>query len=342
MSFVKYHKIRRLGTEETEWVLQGEVIVQEKIDWANLSVRAEYGEICIGSRTQNICTKWEVRNWFNWACEYVLKHPWIKKLLTDNPGYRLFGERLHRHTVVYAPQYYNKFRMFDIMTDGTDEDPIFLNPIKTSEIAKEYGIESPHIFWTFTNPTIEQLTEYFTKPQYWDVIEWIVLKNINFINKFWRFQYAKLVSERFKEENKIIFWNANKFDDLELRLALKWTTPWRFLKILNKIEQQQGKNFNEKNIAEILWRVQYDVICEEIPGWVKNEVVNFGKLRKNITNIARVMALWYIEQWENAPIFTYNHQWNESNIPTGTDMIGQDNESTWDNEETSVTVQTLE
>ena len=48
----EYPKIKRLGVEETEGILNNEVIIQEKIDGANLSVWMENVEIYVGSRTR--------------------------------------------------------------------------------------------------------------------------------------------------------------------------------------------------------------------------------------------------------------------------------------------------
>jgi len=311
---IKYHKIRRLWTPETEGILNWECIIQEKIDGANASVRIEDWNICIGSRTQILYINKETRNGFNWLVNYVLNHTGIQDYLTKNPTYRLYGEWLVQHTVRYSPEHYNHFRLYDIMIGGDEENPIFLNPVDVYEIANKYNINHPYIYWVITNPTYEELETYLNKPNLWDKQEGIVIKNQSFINKFWRPQYAKMVNESFKEENKIIFGNTSKLSPLEEGRAIRFTTPARFIKIVHKIEQEQGAKFNEKNIWEILGRCQYDIISEEIPWVVKNDIVNYGLLRKSITNVARVMALQYIEKWSEAPIFIYNKQKDKKTI----------------------------
>ena len=197
------------------------------------------------------------------------------------------------------------------MIGWDDETPEFLDPVKVCEIADKYGIKHPTIYWVVNTPSLEKLETYLNKPNLWDKQEGIVIKNPSFINKFWRPQYAKVVNESFKEDNKIIFGNTSKFNPLEENRAIRFTTPARFLKIVHKIEQDQWSSFSEKNIWEILWRCQYDIISEEIPWVVKNDIVNYGVLRKCITNVARVMALQYIERWPEAPVFIYNQQRDE-------------------------------
>lgn len=305
---IKYPKIRRLWTEETEWILHWECIIQEKIDWANASVWLEEDWLHIWSRTQTLYHHWETYNPFNWLVDYILNHEWINKYLKENPTHRLYWEWLVQHTVRYSPEHYNNFRLYDILIWWDEEQPGFINPMDVVNIAEKYNIKHPTIYWTFKDPTIELLQSYMDKPNLWDKQEWIVIKNVWFINKFGRPQYAKIVNEWFREENRIIFGNANKYCTLEEQWAIKFCTPGRFMKILHKIEQDKQCSFSEKNIWEILWRCQYDVISEEIPWVVKNETVNYWILRKHIANIARTMALQYIEQWSEAHIFIFNKQ----------------------------------
>ena len=304
---IKYPKIRRIGTEETEGILAGVCIVQEKIDGANASVRLEDGQLCIGSRTQILRDATGIKNPFGWLVDYVLNHEGIKTYLEKNPTHRLFWEWLSQHTVRYSPEHYSKFWLYDILIAGDEESPMFIDPVDVNKIAFDYKIETPTIYAVMDRPTIDQLREYMNKPNLWDKQEGIVIKNTSFINKFGRPQYAKMVNESFKEENKIIFGNSSKHDELEERWALKYTTPWRFIKLVHKIEQDKQEKFWTKHISEMMGRIQYDIITEEIASIVKNETINFWLLRRCITTIARTMCLQYIEQWDKAPIFTFNH-----------------------------------
>src|SRR6266480_2784444 len=77
--FIKtYTHIERMGHEDLEGILDGHVIVQDKMDGANLSVAVVSKRIVIGSRNQAIYIS-EIDNpheatGFNGAIEYILNH----------------------------------------------------------------------------------------------------------------------------------------------------------------------------------------------------------------------------------------------------------------------------
>ena len=89
-----YPKINRLGNEATEWILNYPILVQSKLDWANLSVRVEQWDLKIWSRTQTIYEYWKNTKWFRWAQNYITKHIGINRLLSNFPSYRLYWEWL--------------------------------------------------------------------------------------------------------------------------------------------------------------------------------------------------------------------------------------------------------
>lgn len=311
MKHIKYPKIYRIGKDETDWLLNEDVIVQEKIDWANLSIRMDDGEIYVWSRTQIV---WHPKAdvWFNWAVEYVKSHEGIRKLLTDNPTRRLFGERLVKHTIEYPPQYYNKFRMFDIMTnyDEEQEYPEFLNPQEVYEIAEKHWIESPKIYHT-GKTTEKDIESYAKETVLWDKTEWVVIKSCGWINRFGRHCYGKFVTDQFIEQNSIAFGSTNKYMEKEHNISMKFCTPARFKKIVHKIEQDKWEDFSKKNIAEIIGRMNYDILTEEV-NEICQWVVDFGKLRKKITERTRIMALQYVE-WSLVHVFNLNKEDEESN-----------------------------
>lgn len=310
MTHIKYPKIRRFGTEETDWIMQWEITVQEKIDWANLSVRLEDWEMFVWSRTKIVWDK-EKKEWFNGAVEYINNHKWIRKLLEDNPTYRLYGERLVQHTVRYNPELYRKFWMYDILTEHDWEEYYkFLSQHDVSGYASIYDIESPKIFYNWKVEDIQEwdIEKRTKETPYWDKTEWVVIKNVDFVNKYWRNCYAKKVLDSFKEENQIVFWGwQNKYEDKEINIAHKYCTAGRFMKLVHKLEQNQWKNFTEKNIWEIIWRMNYDILEEEFKTICK-WVVDFKILNKTITRLTRIMCLQYLD-WSHA--FNLNKERNE-------------------------------
>jgi hypothetical protein len=280
--FRKYDKIFRLGKEETDWILNGTCYIEEKIDWANLSIWMEEWKICIWSRNLVVCDKENRLDWFNWAVEYVLQHEWIRELLQKMPELRLYWEWLVPHTVSYYPENYKHFYMFDI-----EHDWWLIEPDKALEIADKYNIRCPKLLWILENPTQEQLLEYVWNSVLWEIWEWIVIKNYWFVNKFWNYCYAKIVWDVFKEtkyEKNI--WICN--DTVEKEIATKFNTMARFNKIIYKIEQEKWmEKINNKDIPKILWYMEYDILSEEIMIIKKYWIVNFKLLQKEIMNITK-------------------------------------------------------
>jgi len=136
--FKKYPKIYRLGKEETDGILIGDVHIEEKIDGANGQIWIEDGKVRIGSRnntlTCDVHNPKEGDNHFNGFLTYVAQHEGINKLLTEHPEIRLYGEWLVRHTLQYNETNYQHFYLFDITTkkdwDKQAEDLMNWYPLK--------------------------------------------------------------------------------------------------------------------------------------------------------------------------------------------------------------------
>lgn len=84
--------------------------------------------------------------------------------------------------------------MFDIEKWNWDR----LWPIEVENLVKRYWILTPKIFDCILNPTQEQIYKYVWQSTIWPVGEWVVLKNTDYINKFWDKVYAKVLSDKFK------------------------------------------------------------------------------------------------------------------------------------------------
>lgn len=291
MPHKNYWKIYHIDKEECEWILQGTCYIQEKIDWANLSVWKEWNEMYVGSRTQTVGTD-KIKNWFRGAVEYINNHEWIKELFDfleneyETSDIRLYWEWLVPHTITnYNKEAYNHFYLFDIEVNWERIE---------FESIEWYNIKTPHLFWVLENPTKSDLDKFIWKSMIWPVWEWIVIKNYNFINKFWNRNYAKMVSQQFKEDNWVIFWNNTKTDN-EMDITAKYCDWERIRKIMNKIEQNDWVTIEKKYIAQIIWMVWYDIITEEANNISKYWVVDFNRLKWFITKKVRMLSLNHFE-----------------------------------------------
>lgn len=278
-TFKKYPKIHRLGKEETDGILIGEVHVEEKIDGANASIWLDKrGEITCGSRNR------ELSEGFNGLVEYVKSNEPIKKLLSDHPEIRLYGEWLVRHTIHYTETSYQKFYLFDItvVKDG-EENEEFLPKETVIKIADEYGIPRPEYHGKFINPTIDVLQQFVGKSSLGNRGEGVVLKNPTFRDAFGNQNYAKIVAPEFTEDNAVVFGGNNRHSETywEMHVVNKYINAARVEKIMNKLQPLVDKRLDLEHTPRIANTVYHDVLTEEIWEIAKNvQSLNFNHLKR--------------------------------------------------------------
>lgn len=279
MTFKKYPKIHRLGKEETDGILEGVCDIQEKLDGANTSIWLDKrGEITCGSRNR------ELSEGFNGFVDFVKSDPRIVEFFKVYPERRLYGEWLVRHTISYNETAYKKFYLFDITEVKDGEEPEeFLTRKEVDKIVMEFGFDAPQDFGQFTNPTVEQLQELVGKTELGEVGEGIVIKNHGFRDKWGNHNYAKMVSEKFKEDNGVTFGGNNKHSDTywEMYVTNKYITLGRVEKIMNKIQPEVDERLDMKHIPRICNTVYHDMITEE--AWEiaqKVQTLNFKSLQR--------------------------------------------------------------
>lgn len=278
-SFKKYPKVHRLGKEETDGILIGEVHIEEKLDGANASIWLDKrGEITCGSRNR------ELSEGFDGFVDYVRSDEAISKLLKDHPEFRLYGEWLVRHTISYKETFYKKFYLFDITIakDG-EENEEYLSKEEVMQIADDYGIPRPQYHGKFNNPTLEVINEFVGKTALGEVGEGVVLKNHEFRDAFGNHNHAKVVSEKFKEHNAIVFGGNNKHSDTygEMYIVNKYINAARVEKIMNKLQPLIEERLDKQHTPRVANTVYHDVLTEEIWEIAKNvNNVNFGALKR--------------------------------------------------------------
>lgn len=283
--FIKYPKIHRLGKDETLGILQHEVVLQEKVDGANVSIWIDDdGKIHTASRNR------EVDAGFRGFVEYVKGHSGILKLLNDHPHYRLYGEWLVRHTISYNETAYERFYLFDILDHRKVEDDglagAFLPMQEVVAVGDYYELDMPQVF-AVGKFTPEQIEEYAGESSLGDVGEGVVIKAKNFINQFGDHSYAKVVTPQFTESNAITFGGNNKYSETyhEMYFVNKYATLSRVKKIVHKLESELGRGLDKKDTPRILNTCYHDMISEE--AWdiakhmaKKNVGLNFRQLQR--------------------------------------------------------------
>lgn len=269
-----YHKIHRLGKEETDGILDAEVVVQEKVDGANISIFLHEGVIRCGTRTRMLPDD----DSFNGFNEAVKANEILADFFKLNPEVILHGEWLVKHTITYPDQAYRKIYLFDIYNKL---DKTFSDQETVSRIAKNLGFEYPFIF-AEGKLTETEIKEFVGKSTIAPAGEGVVVKNINFINKFGDLVYAKIVHEKFKESNAIVFGGNNKHSETywEMYVVNKYCTTGRVQKIMQKIQAETPKRLDMEHTSQVIGTCYHDMITEEAWEIVqKVPTLDFKKLR---------------------------------------------------------------
>ena len=287
--FLKYPHLERLGTDDVEGILEGKVYVFPKIDGTNASVwMDEDGTLGTGSR-KRVVTPEDDNQGF---AAYVAKN---EALFLDvcggcHPRWRLYGEWLVPHSLkTYRDDSWRKFYVFDVFDE---EFARFLHVEDYYEILVDYDIDVIPIQAIVTNPTQEWLIKQLEANSYLirdgeGVGEGLVLKRYDFVNKYGRVTWAKIVRNEFREKHKevmgvspVVMYNQ------EYEISLMLTEH-----VIQKVKAEL-QPWQSKNIPQLLGRVWHEFITEETWGILKkykNPTINFKALHRFI--IQRVKEL---------------------------------------------------
>lgn len=283
MVFKKYNKVHRLGKEETEGILDGKVLIQEKIDGANTSIWKEEGVLKFGTRNTMI------ESGFRGFVEYVYNNKEIQTFLDDYPHFRLYGEWLVKHTISYNELAYKHFYLYDIYNEELGE---YLDPRDVANYADEYGIKRPRIFFHGVVDDIRKIeSEFVGKTDLGSRGEGVVIKRHGYVSKFGDTpQYAKIVTQEFKEDNATIFGGNDKHSETywEQYICNTFMTVTRVNKIIQKIESNEDKKVDISDTPKVVNMVYHDLLEEEI--WTiqkKVKKVDFNNLKRICTKKAQ-------------------------------------------------------
>lgn len=275
MKFEKYQHIERLGTDATDGILDGMVYVFPKIDGTNTSVYLnDAGEVEVASRNRVL----NIHDDNQGVCNYVLSQPKFKAYLERHPNHRLFGEWLVPHTVRgYRDDAWRKLYIFDVM-DG--ERYLTYDEYFADLLNAEINIIECIV--RLENPTLEQIQTYVDRCTFLmkglQPGEGIVLKRYDFVNRFGRTVWAKLVRRVVNVMPKIQ--RPLSSDTVESQIIEKILTPELVEKEFSKLAVD---GWNSKLIPKLLGVVWHAFITEETFNFLRkfhNPKVDFGLLNR--------------------------------------------------------------
>ena len=277
MKFEKYSKIRRLGDEENDGILKGEVVVMEKLDGANASIWFDDDNDAIVYAGRNgiqgrvkIDTGEIIGDSFRglgaWIAEQLVNHSFMDELIDSN--IRCYGEWLVKHKVEYKPEFMSQFYLYDLEKDGA------MVPAQHIKSWAEYlGIPTAPTITIVHDPKVDELRELVgTSDMAVTRGEGIVIKNFDFINKFGRKAHAKFVCEKFQENNGAKIKSPRDYGDIDGTVDAVidgFVTEARINKLMFKIHDETGEFASAKWTGRMLGQHWQDMWNEEAHGIMK-------------------------------------------------------------------------
>jgi hypothetical protein len=277
--FKEYPKIHRLGKEEVDDILIGNVLVQEKVDGANISIWWDNDSSLVkcGTRTREL----PLDDSFNGFQEAVRSNKMLLDWVEAHPELRLYGEWLVKHTITYPDDAYRKIYLFDVLNEDAET---YLPQYEVAHISELLGVEYPKLFTPAPiEVTLDRIKEWVGKSFIGANGEGVVIKNEGFKNKFGDLVYAKVVHERFKESNAIVFGGNNKNSEAynEMYIINKYATLGRVQKIMQKLQNITEKRLDMEHTSQVAGACYHDMLTEEI--WdiqKKIHQVDFKRLQR--------------------------------------------------------------
>ncbi len=282
-AFTKYMHLERLGTAEVEGIEHGMTYVFPKLDGTNASVwLGEDGEVKAGSRNRQLALGSDNAGFYAFA----FANPALKAYLLEHPTHILYGEWLVPHSLkTYRDDCWRRFYIFDVFDTETER---FLPYDQYSLLVAKHRLDflSPLALIKDGDPAL------YTKIMEQNTVclkdgagigEGIVIKNYNFVNRYGRVVWAKLVTNAFKEEHHKAMGAPILGSDLvEQRIVDKYVTQEMIDKVYAKMILDTD-GWHSKMIPQLLNTVFYDLVREETWAYIKEHKlpsINFKALQQ--------------------------------------------------------------
>lgn len=290
----KYTDVVRYGKNGTQDVLnKGDYItITEKIDGANASFTYD-NESDIGvtgySRNNSIGLENTLRGYYDWIVRNIVP---IKDKLNKN--YRYYGEWLVSHKVVYKPDQYQNFYMFSIWDEEKSE---YLSDDIVKSEAERLGLQTTTYFYEGEYISFEHIMSFVGKSNrttIQDTGEGVVVKNVNYKDRYGNQMFVKLVSERFAEVQKQkLPKNPNVVSEYKDIIDAIVTKP-RVEKLISKFvdEGLLDENYGIENIGTILKHIgtrTFDDVKKEESDLIKDieEPILIKNIQKSMPKMVK-------------------------------------------------------
>lgn len=263
-----YQHVERLGSQEVEGILFGTVYVFSKLDGTSARIAYEDGKIVYGSRNRILTQENDNAGFMN-TC---MNDERYGDLFQEYPNLVLYGEWLVKnHIKHYEDNAWRKFYVYDVMNGDR-----YLRYEEYKPILDKYGIEYIPLICVLNSPTEQNILE--LAPQQGFLCksgghqEGIVIKSYDYVNKYGRTTWAKVVNATYTTKKSI----KEETPCIEQDIVDK-------LLSVEEIEKEKCKieDFDIRKTQELLGRVQYEFIKDNISIIIKkwkSPTINFKKL----------------------------------------------------------------
>ena len=279
MEFKKYQHVERLGSPEVDGILNGNVYIFSKLDGTNTSVYLnDAGKIEVASRNRVLTAENDNQG------AYAALHDdcRIETLLNLYPYWRLYGEWLvPHHFRNYVDDAWRKFYVFDVI----DVKGKYLDYFYYAEVLRRYGLDYVPLLAFLPNPTVEDVVAYKDSATFLtkDGVagEGIVIKNYEFVNKYGRTTWAKVVRAESRVATKLQKPIIGRC--IEAEIVDAFVTEAFVEKEFCKLANENGGVFERKLIGKFLGVLWHTLITEEtfnILRKFKNPKIDFQMLRR--------------------------------------------------------------
>ena len=272
MTFVKYMHVERLteGNTEVDGILNGKVYIYPKLDGSNHCIwyDEDRAEIRCASRNQVLTSEYDSTKFVH---TYYLTHKEkIDELMQDFKNLVFYGEFMNPHVIRYYTEdtWYDWF-VFDVFNKDTLK---WMTYEEYAPILDRYGISYIPPIAILENPITDALNECVMNNHYHttddNIGEGIVIKNYEFVNRYGRTTWAKIVRDEFKTASKAKPGTCGRVViTREDTLVDKYLTPDFVAKEYYKFVDERG-DWNDRMIPGLIQQVlsewwkdySYDVI----------------------------------------------------------------------------------
>lgn len=296
MVYKGYQHIEKLGSGEVEGILNGICYLTYKIDGTNSCVwLKDDGSIGFGSRNRELgLTKDTDNQGFAMAIatneKYAGLFADLKAFLAKHPNYIVYGEWLVPVNIKnYKDDAWRNFYVFDVY--NTDDGTYVNYDVYSKWFDEDYkNIKYIPLLAKLENPTEEDIKNLLSKTGDFLISEGlgegIVIKNYDFVNRYGRRTWAKMLTEDFLSRKK------DKREARKTAVEQGMTVEYEIIKLLTvdqivkekaKIMENRKSDFWEsKFIPELLnrvflefWRDNWEIILKKF----HNPTINFKTLK---------------------------------------------------------------